>query len=264
MELAIPNCPTCERPATFTVETMRLRAPLDGDGELRLHRSTRTVVTPGPGVIEVSCGRHDWPTPTDSLTVECLSEVPGHQGAKRLLEIAAAGRHSFALMAAPDAKRTAERLAAGVLGLLPVGVPPMTWAVLQPCPCGWLGSVHRECTCTPRRVERHCEALRELPFLMWGEVVAFVGEASPGETSEAIAERVAAVEIPDSPKRDDAATRLRKAAIERVHLSSEVVQGVDSVAATIAGLAHAKTIAAQHWAEAFQYRRPDTRGETIR
>jgi magnesium chelatase family protein len=86
-----------------------------------------------------------------------------------------------------------------VAGALRLPASFLLVAAANPCPCGWLGSGVRECTCGPAAIERYQQRLSG-PLLDRIDLQVFVqpvalGElrrAEPGEASTAIRERVVA------------------------------------------------------------------------
>jgi len=157
-------------------------------------------------------------------------------------------------------------------------------AAMNPCPCGYLGDVHRRCTCTPEQVRRYRRRLSG-PFLDRLDMVVEVprltreelGERPRGERSEAVRARVARARriqwrrsgscpggecnaqlTSDRLSRacvlDAAARRLLERAIDRYALSARAYVRVLRVARTIADLEASARIEAQHIAESIQYR----------
>lgn len=152
---------------------------------------------------------------------------------------------------------------------------------MKPCPCGFFGDPVQECTCSLRaiteyqrryarimqQIDIHCEVPRvEARVLM---------DPRPGESSAAIRHRVeqarlrqverlrgsdasrnariGSMEVQAQCAIDDSARKLLKAAIQQLHFSADQMHRVLKVARTIADLADAEIIAANHLAEAIQY-----------
>ena len=72
-------------------------------------------------------------------------------------------------------------------------------ASANPCPCGWLGSRDRQCTCSPSRIERYQSKLSgplldriDVQIFVHNVPLAELRHAEPGESSEAIRQRVCA------------------------------------------------------------------------
>ena len=155
-------------------------------------------------------------------------------------------------------------------------------AAMNPCPCGHCGDRTGRCRCSPERIARYrgrisgpladrIDIKLEVPAPRESELVAPIA----GEASSAIAARVArarAVQLARQGKpnsllgtreidRHCATGReggeLLRHALTRLLLSARAYHRVLRVARTIADLAGAATIAAEHIAEAIQYRRLD-------
>jgi magnesium chelatase family protein len=134
------------------------------------------------------------------------------------------------------------------------------------CPCGGRGDPGAQCSCSAQRLAHYRDKLSRALLDRFDLVVAMprvrgVELASePGEASEPVRERVvAARELLDSrpPKRDAEASDLLRNAVDRLHLSGRGHARVGRVARTIAALAGAETVRAEHVAEALAYRSPD-------
>lgn len=153
-------------------------------------------------------------------------------------------------------------------------------AAMNPCPCGWLGHKRKPCSCTPDKIQRYRAKLSgplldridlqiSLPTLDsdWLSMPA-------GEPSLAVRPRVQACRSLQLQRQGglnaklgldtmkqvctlaDDAEKLLKQAMERWDWSARVVHRVLRVSRTIADLAQTSTIAADHMAEAIQYRQP--------
>jgi magnesium chelatase family protein len=153
---------------------------------------------------------------------------------------------------------------------------------MNPCPCGFFGDATRTCRCTPPQLLRYRERLSG-PLRdrldMTVEVPALPPESlhdvRGGERSAVVRERVIAARTRQAergggefrtnaeltPTRmsrhcrmDAAALRVLSTAIRRLTLSARGYDRVRKVARTIADLAGADAIAADHVAEALQFR----------
>jgi magnesium chelatase family protein len=151
---------------------------------------------------------------------------------------------------------------------------------MNPCPCGYLGHGSGRCRCTPDQVARYRARISgplldridiqiEVPALPEAELMA----APAGEPSAAIRARVTRArermvarqgkvnaeltpgEIDRYCEAEDAGKALLRQAIGRLGWSARAYHRVLKLARTIADLAGAEGIGAEHVAEAIQYRR---------
>jgi len=155
-------------------------------------------------------------------------------------------------------------------------------AAMNPCPCGHCGDRSGRCRCTPERIARYrgrisgpladrIDIKLEVPAPREAELVAPIA----GETSAMIQERVEKArriqverqggpnallgtrEIDRHCATDRDGDQLLRHALARLLLSARAYHRVLRVARSIADLAGKGTIAAEHIAEAIQYRRLD-------
>ena len=155
-------------------------------------------------------------------------------------------------------------------------------AAMNPCPCGHCGDRGGRCRCTPERIARYrgrisgpladrIDIKLEVPAPREAELVAPVA----GESSSAIKSRVerarelqlarqgipnsllGTVEIDRHCGTDKDGDQLLRHALARLLLSARAYHRVLRVARTAADLAGKSTLAAEHIAEAIQYRRLD-------
>jgi magnesium chelatase family protein len=133
------------------------------------------------------------------------------------------------------------------------------------CPCGARGDPMLPCSCTSQRLTAYANKLSRA-LLDRFDLVVLVPRprardlaGSSGEASEPVRVRVeSAREVLDRhrPKRDEKADALLTRAVEALPLSGRGRARVARVSATIAALAGADAVAAEHVAEALSYRAP--------
>ena len=159
----------------------------------------------------------------------------------------------------------------------------MLVGAMNPCPCGFLGDTMRECRCTPQQIARYRDRLSgplrdrldltvEVPALPPSVLTMSAG----GESSASVRGRVVAARerqraryatdlictntelAPAQMGRycslDAPARRILDGALVRMSLSARGYDRVRKVARTIADLAGEERIAADHLAEALQFR----------
>ena len=151
---------------------------------------------------------------------------------------------------------------------------------MNPCPCGWRGSQHKACRCTPDQVARYQGKLSgplldridlhvDVPPLSADELL----RAAPGEGTQAVRERSVVAreralqrqgkannllqgrEIDQQVRLESDAARFLHVASTRLGWSARSTHRAMKVARTIADLAGSETTGVTHVAEAVQYRR---------
>ncbi|MCB4756808.1 MAG: YifB family Mg chelatase-like AAA ATPase [Elusimicrobia bacterium] len=157
-------------------------------------------------------------------------------------------------------------------------------AAANPCPCGYLGSPVRICSCLPRAVQKYRSKISgplldridlhvEVPSLKVDEITE---ESVPGETSAVIRDRVMKArhiqrsrfqqpglyengqmgirQIRLYCRVDEDGKRLLRLAIRKLGLSARAYDRILKVARTIADLAGSDPIRSEHLSEAISYR----------
>jgi magnesium chelatase family protein len=235
----------------------------------RIH-SVAGTLQPGSGLVRVPPFR----APHHSSSPPAL--VGGGHGVPRPGEASLAHHGVLFLDELPEFQRPVlealrQPLEDGVVAVARVGaraVFPARFqlvAAMNLCPCGARGDGGAQCACTPERVQRYRDRVSRA-LLDRVDLVLVVPRpraedlaAGPSEASSPVRERVLSarrrlrVEPPErSPTADDLLTR----AVERLSLSGRGRARVARVAATIAALADAAAVEAEHLAEALSYRPP--------
>ncbi len=159
----------------------------------------------------------------------------------------------------------------------------MLVASMNPCPCGYYGDPVRECTCSANAISRYQKRISgplmdridihvEVPRVDYEKLA----DKRQVETSENIRKRVqrarerqlerfagtrltcnaemGAAEVHQFCQTDATSEKLLKAAMQQLHLSARAYHRVLKLARSIADLAGSDVIAANHVAEAIQYR----------
>lgn len=162
----------------------------------------------------------------------------------------------------------------------------MLVSAMNPCPCGYSGDPHRECTCSPIQIQKYRARVSgplldridihiEVPPVRYKELASERG----GEGSSTIRERVnrareiqrkrfgktgihsnsqmSSRHIRRFSKPDETGLRLLETAIDRLGLSARAYDRILKVARTIADLDESEAVLSHHISEAIQYRTLD-------
>ena len=207
-----------------------------------------------------------------------------HNGVLFLDELLEFHRHVLEVLRQPleEGEITISRAA----GTLTFPAQFMLAAAMNPCPCGFQGSVLKECLCTPLQIQRYLSKISgplldridlhiDVPEVKYNELT----QDLKGEPSETIARRVMQARKTQIRRyrtsrihcnaqmdpaqlrqycglNEDAKTLLEKA-IEKLGLSARAYDRVLKVARTIADLEESAALCSEHIAEAIQYRSLD-------
>jgi magnesium chelatase family protein len=247
---------------------------LDDEGALEVTRihSVAGTLQPGVGLVRLPPFR----APHHSASTAAIVGGGGGSAGPRIGEATLAHRGVLFLDELPEFARAAleslrQPLEDGVVTVVRVAgraTFPARFrlvATMNLCPCGARGVPGASCACSPQRLQHHRERLSralldrfDLALTMprpRGEELA----AAPGEPSAPVQARVtvAHVRLASSPPGlSGPASELLTRAVERLPLSGRGRARVATVAATIAALAGADAISAEHLAEALSYRPP--------
>jgi magnesium chelatase family protein len=245
---------------------------LDDEASLEVTRihSVCGLLAAGAGLVRIPPFR----APHHSASLAGL--VGGGGGGPRPGEVSLAHRGVLFLDELPEFQRPAlealrQPLEDGVVAVARVtgrAVFPARFQLvgaMNLCACGARGDPTAECSCSPERVHRYRERLSRALLDRFDLVLAVPrprGEelaAGPAEGSAVVRERVgeARARLGSAPPvREGAADDLLTRAVERLSLSGRGRARVARVACTIAALAGASAVAAEHLAEAISYRTP--------
>jgi magnesium chelatase family protein len=164
---------------------------------------------------------------------------------------------------------------------------------MNPCPCGRLYDLRRNCTCSPAQIQRYWRKLSgplldridiqlEVPRLKPEEISSMAAGESSRDIRRRMTEsreiqlkrfkgtnvysnaRMSSRQIKEFCILDKEAEDILKSAIVHLKLSARAYDKVLKVARTIADLEGSENIRAQHVAEATQYRSLDRNPSTLR
>jgi magnesium chelatase family protein len=138
-------------------------------------------------------------------------------------------------------------------------------ATMNLCPCGGRADPAAGCSCAPQQLARFRAKLSQALLDRFDLVVTMPRPrarelaSGPSEISEAVRARVVAARSrldAGSPRRSEEASALLDTAVDRLPLSGRGRARVARVAATVAAIAGADSVEAEHVAEALSYRPP--------
>lgn len=185
------------------------------------------------------------------MSAERFDRIYGYRHVKRAFEVAITGNHTICLMNignTPAVQQFANIAREN-------GIP---CTVLRRCPCGNLGSVEFDCTCTDEAITTH-RLGHEYRSAMDSDIFMEVGVTSSGgygEFDAIIYARIDAGKAAPMPSNDLSRTymSLLESATRMLELNESQVKRAQAVAVTIARLAKSKIVHPAHLAESIQYR----------
>jgi magnesium chelatase family protein len=207
-----------------------------------------------------------------------------HNGVLFLDELPEFKRSTLEVMRQPleDDKVTISRAA----GSMTFPANFMLVAAMNPCPCGYYGSLTRDCRCGPSNVQKYRQRISgplldridihvEVPAVQYADIASI----NPGEASEAIRSRVQTARTVQSERfgkskvtcnsrmvtrhlkahcqLDEAGQEMIKMAMTELNFSARAYDRILKVARTIADLDASQSIQSNHISEAIQYRTLD-------
>ncbi|MEE8349508.1 MAG: YifB family Mg chelatase-like AAA ATPase [Acidobacteriota bacterium] len=207
-----------------------------------------------------------------------------HNGVLFLDELLEFQRHVLEVLRQPleDGEITISR----ATGTLTFPARFMLAAAMNPCPCGFWGSVLKECVCSPLQIQRYLSKISgplldridlhiDVPEVKYQELV----HGPQGESSKTISQRVKRahktqihryrtstihcnaqmdpVQLRQHCALDKKSQALLKNAIEKLGFSARAYDRVLKVARTIADLDNSEKLCSGHVADAIQYRSLD-------
>lgn len=262
------------------IETTKIHSVCGLLGEKNAFVATRPFRSPHHTISDVGLlGGSTNPTPGEVSIA--------HNGVLFLDELPEFKRSTLEVMRQPleDGKVTISRAA----GTMTFPADFMLVAAMNPCPCGYFGDPTRECRCSPVQIERYRSRisgplLDRIDIHVEAPAVAFreLARREPAEPSSAIRERIIAArerqlarfsgqvktrfngrmshaQIKRHCLLDAQGDAVIRHAMEELHLSARAYDRILRLSRTIADLANADTIAANHVSEAIQYRTLDRR-----
>jgi len=210
-----------------------------------------------------------------------------HNGVLFLDELPEFKRHALEVLRQPMEDR--QVCISRASGSLTFPTSFMLVAAMNPCPCGYRTDPKRECTCTPPQIKKYVSRISgpmmdridlhiQVPAVEYKDL----SSDTVGEPSAVIRERVqqararqlqrfqttrifanaamSSKQIKTHCPLDAASQKIMATAIDKMGMSARAHDRILKVARTIADLAGADALAAEHIAEAIQYRSLDKEG----
>ena len=200
-----------------------------------------------------------------------------HQGVLFLDEMPEFSRHVLEVLRQPLEEGCVRIARAARTVIFPASF--MLIGAMNPCPCGYLGDPHRACRCSPVQIARYASRLSgplrdriDLTVPVSALTARELQDVVPGEASSPIRERVLAARhrqlsrdrvlnarlsgraLRSSASLDEGARQLVARAMTRMALSARGYDRLLRVARTIADVDATDRVAAEHVAEALQFR----------
>jgi len=183
-----------------------------------------------------------------------------HRGVLLLDELAEFARPTLEALRQPLEDGIVSIARAGGRATLPARF--VVVGTMNMCPCGGRGDPELRCTCSTQRLNAYRDKLSHALLDRFDLVVqmprprAAELAVGPSEPTSAVAVRVAAARACTPLRRTPEAEELLTRAVDRLPLSGRGRARVARTARTIAALAQADAVAAEHVAEALAYRSP--------
>jgi magnesium chelatase family protein len=186
-----------------------------------------------------------------------------HRGVLFLDELAEFGRHVLESLRQPLEDGVVSVARAQGRAVFPARFQLV--GAMNLCPCGARGDSGAECSCSPQRLAAFGDKVSRALLDRFDLVLALPRSrahelsAAPGERSGAVRERVEAARLRlagPTARRTEEASAVLDRAVERLPLSGRGRARVARVSRTIAALAGADLVGAEHVAEALSYRTP--------
>ena len=187
--------------------------------------------------------------------MDLLQKIKGQEHVKRAIEVALVQRHELTIMC-EGSRRDVEHLIMPLLEQL-----DHPFILLDPCLCGFYGSVTRECVCTQSEImnhQRYNARITPAMYIVYPRTsYEKLTSSRLGEPLDAMMGRVerAMKELPDILQLDQSAQSLLNAAMKQLDFDQYQYDTVIEIAHSIAALASRQSnmISVAHIAEAIQY-----------